>query len=47
MAKNERFADGDVLQIPVPAYAVSGSPVQVLGLVGVCRTNRDAAGTPL
>lgn len=44
MATNEKFAVGDELSIPVPAYAVSGSPVQVLGLIGVCTTTRDAAG---
>src|SRR6266498_2165387 len=44
MSKLEKFHDGDSLSIPVPAYAVSGSPVQVLGLVGVCETTRDTAG---
>jgi predicted RecA/RadA family phage recombinase len=44
MSKLEKFANGDDLNIPVPAYAVVGSPVQVLGLVGVCETARDANG---
>ena len=44
MSVNEKFADGIRLNIPVPAYAVSGSPIQVLGLIGVCETTRDAAG---
>lgn len=44
MSKNESFATGDDLNIPVPAYCVSGSPVQVLGLIGVCTTTRDASG---
>jgi predicted RecA/RadA family phage recombinase len=44
MAVNEVYHDGDSINIPVPAYAVSGSPVQVLGLIGVCETTRDAAG---
>jgi predicted RecA/RadA family phage recombinase len=44
MSKNERFAAGDSLELPVPAYAVSGSPVQVVGFVGVCETTRNAAG---
>jgi predicted RecA/RadA family phage recombinase len=44
MALNEKYAAGDALQLPVPAYCVSGSPVQVLGLVGVCETARDASG---
>jgi predicted RecA/RadA family phage recombinase len=44
MAINEKFAAGDALSLPVPAYAVTGSPVQVLGLVGVCDTTRDSNG---
>lgn len=44
MSKLERMATGDDINIPVPAYAVSGSPVQVLGIVGVCETTRDANG---
>jgi hypothetical protein len=44
MSKLEKFASGDSINIAVPAYAVVGSPVQVLGIVGVCETARDAAG---
>jgi predicted RecA/RadA family phage recombinase len=44
MATNERFHDADQLTLPVPAYCVSGSPVQVGGMVGVCLNTRDAAG---
>jgi predicted RecA/RadA family phage recombinase len=44
MALNEKFHDGESLILPVPAYAVSGSPVQVGGIVGVCETTRDASG---
>jgi predicted RecA/RadA family phage recombinase len=44
MARNRRFADADQLTLPVPAYCVSGSPVIVGMIPGVCLTTRDAAG---
>lgn len=44
MATNEYLEDADNLNLPVPAYAVSGSPV-ISGMIpGVALTARDTAG---
>lgn len=44
MAKNEKYADGNELQLAVIAGTVSGGPVIVGMLVGVAVTDRDANG---
>lgn len=44
MATNEIFRDADHLYLPVISGSVSGSPVLIGGLKGVCQTDRDSAG---
>ena len=42
--KNEVYDAAQQLSLPVPEYAVSGSPVAVGQIPGVCQTNRDTNG---
>jgi hypothetical protein len=42
--KNEVYDLAQELYLPVPEYAVSGSPVALGQLPGVCQTNRDGNG---
>lgn len=44
MAKNMRLPEALHIELPVPAYVVSGSPVKVGAFRGVAQTDRDAAG---
>ncbi|WP_426566387.1 DUF2190 family protein [Angustibacter sp. McL0619] len=44
MAKNNKFAYTRSRAIAVPSYCVSGSPVNVGSLVGVCLTGRGVDG---
>lgn len=43
MAKNMVFECGHNLSLPVPALTVSGAPVKVGAIVGVCLTNVASA----
>jgi predicted RecA/RadA family phage recombinase len=44
MAKNMRLPEALHIELAVPAYVVSGSPVAVGAFRGVAQTDRDAAG---
>lgn len=44
MAKNMRLPHALKIELPVPAYVVSGSPVAVGAFRGIAQTDRDAAG---
>lgn len=47
MAKNLSKKFEDVLELPVPVGYVSGDPVVVGGITGVCLTSRDVDGNAL
>lgn len=44
MATNEVYDRAENIVLPVPSGTVSGDPVAVGALVGVCETSRDANG---
>lgn len=46
MALNEKFHDANRLSLPVLAGKVSGDPVRVGGLNGVCLTKRSTTAAP-
>jgi predicted RecA/RadA family phage recombinase len=46
MALNEVFRDGNKLSLPVPNDTLSGAPVKIGSLVGVCETREGQGGNP-